>query len=172
MDLNKVMIIGRLVRDPELRTTGTGQTVASFSVATNFTWKDQSGAQQSRVEYHNIVAWRRLAEIVGQYLKKGRQIYVEGRLQTRSWDDQQGQKKYRTEVVADNMIMLGPGGGAGAGEGGGAGTGATAGISSSAGTAVSGGAVADTPTGAASESSGPTSGPAPDEEIRIEDIPF
>lgn len=170
MDLNKVMIIGRLVRDPELRTTGTGQTVASFSVATNFTWKDQSGEAKERVEYHNIVAWRRLAEIVGQYLKKGRQIYVEGRLQTRSWDDQQGQKKYRTEIVADNMIMLGSGGGVGAG--GGAGTGVTAGAPANTGASASGGATPSSPAGSVPESSGPSGGPVPDEEIRIEDIPF
>ncbi|MFH1425825.1 MAG: single-stranded DNA-binding protein [Candidatus Kerfeldbacteria bacterium] len=108
MDLNKVMIIGRLTRDPEIRTTTGGQNVASFSVATNRQWKDQNtGEKKSVTEYHNCVAWRRLAEIVGQYLTKGRQIYVEGHLQTRSWDDQTGQKKYRTEIVCDNMIMLG-----------------------------------------------------------------
>lgn len=107
MDLNKVMIIGRLTADPESRTTPNGQSVVSFSVATNLTWTDQSGQKQKKVEFHNIVAWRKLAEIISQYLSKGRQIYIEGRLQTRSWDDQNGVKKYRTEIVADNMIMLG-----------------------------------------------------------------
>lgn len=107
MDLNKVMIIGRLTRDPELRTIPSGQNVATFSVATSQQWKDASGQAQSRTEYHNIVAWRKLADIVGQYLKKGKQVYIEGRLQTRSWDDQSGNKKYRTEIIADNMIMLG-----------------------------------------------------------------
>ncbi len=107
MDLNKVMLIGRLTRDPELRTTPSGQTVANFSIATSMRWKDQSGNQQEKTEFHNIVAWRKLAEIVGQYLKKGSQIYLEGRLETRSWEAQDGQKKYRTEIVADNMIMLG-----------------------------------------------------------------
>lgn len=106
MDLNKAMIIGRLTRDPEVRTTPNGQNVASFSVATNFVWTDASGQKQDRPEYHNVVAWRKLADIIGQYLKKGSKVYIEGRLQTRSWDDQNGNKKYRTEIVADNMIML------------------------------------------------------------------
>ena len=106
MDLNKAMIIGRLTRDPEVRTTPQGQTVASFGVATNRVWTDQSGQKQEKVEYHNIVAWRRLAEICGQYLAKGRRVYIEGSLQTRDWVGQEGVKKYRTEIVANNMIML------------------------------------------------------------------
>jgi len=106
MNLNKAMIIGNVVRDPEMRSTPSGQNVSSFSVATNLVWKDQSGQKQEKVEFHNIVAWRRLAEIVGQYLKKGSKVYIEGRLQTRSWDDPSGVKKYRTEIVAENMIML------------------------------------------------------------------
>lgn len=113
MDLNKVMLIGRLTRDPEMRTTPNGQNVASFSVATSFRWKDQSGDQKERTEFHNIVAWRKLAEIVGQYLKKGKQVYIEGRLETRSWDGDDGKKRYKTEVVADNMIMLGSAGDSG-----------------------------------------------------------
>lgn len=108
MDLNKVMLIGRLTRDPEARTTPQGVTVTNFGLATSRVWKDERGNQQDRTEFHNIVAWRRLGEICAQYLTKGKQIYIEGHLQTRSWDDQQsGQKRYRTEVVADNMIMLG-----------------------------------------------------------------
>ena len=107
MDLNKVMIIGRLTANPEARTTPQGVTVTSFSIATNRVWKDQQGNQQDRVEYHNVTTWRRLAEICAQYLSKGRQVYVEGHLQTRTWDDADGKKNYRTEVVADNMIMLG-----------------------------------------------------------------
>ena len=107
MDLNKVMIIGRLTADPEARTTPQGITVTSFGVATNRVWKDQQGNQQDRTEFHNVVAWRRLAEICTQYLAKGRQIYIEGHLQTRSWEGQDGKKNYRTEIVADNMIMLG-----------------------------------------------------------------
>ncbi|MBT4349463.1 single-stranded DNA-binding protein [bacterium] len=106
MNLNKAMIIGNVVRDPEMRSTPSGQNVSSFSIATNLVWKDQSGQKQEKVEFHNIVAWRRLAEIVGQYLKKGSKVYIEGRLQTRSWDDPSGVKKYRTEIVAENMIML------------------------------------------------------------------
>jgi len=106
MDLNKAMIIGRITRDPEVKTTPTGQTVASFSVATNLTWTDQSGQKQEKVEFHNVVAWRRLAEIIGQYLKKGAKVYIEGRIQTRDWVGQDGIKKYRTEIIADNMIML------------------------------------------------------------------
>lgn len=112
MDLNKVMIIGRLTRDPEIRTTPGGASVASFSVATSFNWTDQQGQKKEQTEFHNVVAWRKLGEIVGQYLKKGSQVYIEGRLQTRSWDDKtSGQKRYRTEIVADNMIMLGRAGG-------------------------------------------------------------
>lgn len=107
MNLNKAMIIGNLTRDPEVKTIASGQTVANFSVATSFVWKDaQTGEQKSQVEYHNIVAWRRLGEICGQYLKKGSKVYIEGRLQTRNWDDQNGVKHYRTEINAENMIML------------------------------------------------------------------
>lgn len=106
MNLNKAMIIGNLTRDPEVRNTPSGQTVASFAVATNFIWKDQAGQKQERVEFHNVVAWRRLAEICGQYLRKGSKIYIEGRLQTRDWVGQDGVKRYRTEIVAENMIML------------------------------------------------------------------
>jgi len=106
MDLNKVMLIGNVTKDPEVRTTPQGVNVASFSIATNTTWTDSSGVKQEKAEYHNIVAWRKLAEIIGQYVKKGSKIYIEGKLQTRSWDDPSGVKKYRTEVVADNMIML------------------------------------------------------------------
>ena len=106
MNLNKAMIIGNVVRDPEMRTTPNGQNVTSFSVATNLVWTDQSGQKQEKVEFHNVVAWRKLAEIVGQYLKKGSKVYIEGRLQTRSWDDPNGVKRYRTEIIADNMIML------------------------------------------------------------------
>lgn len=118
MDLNKVQLIGRLTRDPEVKTTTSGQNVATFSVATSREWKDQqSGEKKSQTEFHNVVAWRKLADIVSQYLTKGRQVYIEGYLQTRSWDDPSGTKKYRTEIVADNMIMLGsnPSGGQGGG---------------------------------------------------------
>ena len=107
MDLNKVMLIGNLTRDPETRTTPGGATVTSFGIATNLVWTDQAGQRQSKPEFHNIVAWRKLGEICAQYLKKGNKIYLEGRIQTREWEAQDGTKRNRTEVVADNMIMLG-----------------------------------------------------------------
>jgi len=106
MNLNKVMIIGNVTRDPDVRTTSGGQNVALFSVATNRSWTDPNGGKKEQVEFHSVVAWRKLAEIIGQYVKKGGKIFVEGRLQTRSWDDPSGQKKYRTEIVAENIIML------------------------------------------------------------------
>lgn len=107
MDLNKVMLIGNVTRDPELRSTPSGQSVASFAIATNRVWKDpSSGERKSAAEFHNIVAWRKLAEICGQYLRKGSKVYVEGRLQTRSWQGQDGNKRYMTEVIMENMIML------------------------------------------------------------------
>ncbi len=106
MNLNKAMIIGNLTRDPEVRTTANGISVTSFGVATNFIWTDASGQRQEKAEFHNVVAWRKLAEICGQYLHKGSKVYIEGRLQTRSWDDQSGNKRYITEIVTDNMIML------------------------------------------------------------------
>jgi len=106
MDLNKAMIIGRLTQDPEIRTTPAGATVTSFGVATNLIWTDQSGQRQERVEFHNVVVWRRLAEIAGQYLKKGSKAYFEGRLQTRNWMGQDNVRRYRTEIIVDNLIML------------------------------------------------------------------
>ncbi|OGL87757.1 single-stranded DNA-binding protein [Candidatus Uhrbacteria bacterium RIFCSPLOWO2_02_FULL_49_11] len=106
MNLNKALLIGNLTRDPEARTTPDGTPVTTFSVATNLRWTDPSGNRQEKVEYHNIVAWRKLAEICGQYLRKGSKVYVEGRIQTRQWEDQQKQKRYRTEIVAENLIML------------------------------------------------------------------
>lgn len=153
MDLNKVMLIGRLTRDPESRTTPQGATVANFGIATGRVWKDQQGNRQEATEFHNIVAWRKLGEIAAQYLRKGKQVYIEGHLQTRSWDDQSGKKQYRTEVVADNMIMLGN----------------------------KGDAAAPAPSPAMSQQAStpqavaqidPASLPVSDEEIRIEDIPF
>jgi len=106
MDLNKVMLIGNLTRDPEVRATAQGASVATFAIATNLRWTNAAGEKQERAEFHNVVAWRRLADIAGQYLRRGMKVYVEGRLQTRTWDDAQGQKHWRTEVVADNLIML------------------------------------------------------------------
>ena len=107
MSINKVLLIGNLTRDPELRSTSSGQSVSNFGMATNRVWKDpNSGERKEAAEFHNIVMWGRLAEISGQYLRKGSKIYVEGRLQTRSWQDQSGNKKYMTEIVAENMQML------------------------------------------------------------------
>lgn len=106
-DLNKVMFIGRLTADPDLRTTTSGQSVANFRLATNRQWNDAQGQQQSQTEFTTIVAWGKLADIVKQYLRKGRQVYVEGRLQTRSFTDRQNQKQWRTEVVAEDVIFLG-----------------------------------------------------------------
>lgn len=109
---NKVFLIGNLGRDPEVRTTPSGQPVATFSLATNRRWKDREGGKREETEWHNVVCWARLAEIASQYLTKGRQIFVEGRIQTRSWDDQQsGEKKYRTEIICENFQMLGGRGG-------------------------------------------------------------
>jgi single-strand DNA-binding protein len=105
MNLNRVILIGNLTRDPEMRTISSGQSVCNFGMATNRTWTDQAGAKQQATEFHNIVAWRRLAEICGQYLKKGSLVMIEGRLQTRSWQAQDGTNRYRTEIVAENMQM-------------------------------------------------------------------
>ena len=106
MNLNKAMIIGNVTRDPELRQTASGASVATFSVATNFFWNDPAGQRQERVEFHNIVSWRKLAEICGQYLRKGSKVYIEGRLQTRDWVGKDGIKRFTTEIIAENMIML------------------------------------------------------------------
>lgn len=107
--LNKVQLIGNVTRDPEVRQIPSGQMVCTIGIATNRTWKDASGNKQDATEFHNIVCWGRLAEIAGQYVKKGTKVYFEGRLQTRSWDDQEsGKKAYRTEIVAENMIILTP----------------------------------------------------------------
>lgn len=106
MDLNKALVIGRLTRDPEMRTTPQGVNVTSFSVATNYVYNSPAGGKVEQVEYHNIVAWRKLGEIAHQYLKKGSRVYVEGRIQTRSWQGNDGQKRNRTEIVLENMIML------------------------------------------------------------------
>lgn len=166
MDLNKVMIIGRLTRDPETRTTPQGTPITSFSVATGRVWKDQNGVQQEKTEFHNVIAWRRLAEIAAQYLTKGRQVYIEGYLQTQSWDDKtSGQKRYRTEIVAENMIMLGNKGES------------PARIPSGTETSftplrqeATGGAAPEGSGGQGQEIAAPSN--VTDEEIRIEDIPF
>ena len=105
--VNKVILIGNLGKDPEIKYTPSGTAVAKFSLATNESFKDKSGQWQERTEWHNIVAWDRLAEIVGEYVKKGSKLYLEGRIQTSSWDDKEsGQKKYRTEIIANNLVLL------------------------------------------------------------------
>jgi single-strand DNA-binding protein len=104
--LNRGQIIGNVTRDAEVRQIPSGQTVASFSVATNRRWKDASGEWQDKADFHNVVAWGKLAEICSQYVKKGRKIYVEGRMQTSEWEGDDGQKRYRSEIVAENVILL------------------------------------------------------------------
>lgn len=106
MTLNKALIIGNLTRDPELRTVPSGQSVVSFGVATSRQWTGKDGQKQEQTEFHNVVAWGRLAEICSQFLAKGRKVYIEGRLQTREWEGQDGAKRQRTEIIAENMIML------------------------------------------------------------------
>ena len=108
--VNKVILVGNLGKDPELKHTGSGTAVATMTVATNERFKDKNGEWQDRTEWHNVVLWQRLAEIAAEYLKKGRSVYVEGRLQTRSWEDKQGQKRYTTEIVASDLVLLGGGG--------------------------------------------------------------
>ncbi len=107
MSVNKVILVGRLGQDPELKSTPSGMSVCNFSIATSENWVDRSGQKQERTEWHRIVVWGKLAENCGQYLKKGRQVYVEGYLQTRSWEDKDGQKRYTTEVVARIVQFLG-----------------------------------------------------------------
>src|SRR6202521_4765119 len=117
--INKVILVGRLGRDPELKYTASGVPFCRFSMATDDVWNDKgSGERQERTEWHNIVAWDRLAEICNQYLTKGRLVYIEGSLQTREWDDQEGNKRKTTEVRAREMVMLGGGPGEGTGGGG------------------------------------------------------
>lgn len=148
--LNKVQLIGNLTADPEIRETPNGQKVATFSVATNRKWKDASGMMQEAVEFHNCTAWRGLAEILEKYTSKGKKVYVDGYLQTRSWDDATtGQKRYKTEIVAENIILLSPA------------SGSTGGYDSS--SSYDSMPAAATPT---------RTKPAVEEEISIEDIPF
>lgn len=114
MSVNKVILVGRLGANPELRHTPSGASVANFNLATNESWVDKSGQKQERTEWHKIVVWGKVAELCNQYLSKGRQAYIEGRLQTRQWEDQNGQKRYTTEVQAQTVQFLGGAAGAGA----------------------------------------------------------
>lgn len=114
--LNKAQVIGNLTRDPELKKTPGGQSVCTVGVATNRYWTDSSGQKKDEAEYHNIVVWGKLAEICGQYLRKGMKVFFDGRLQTRNWEDEGGHKHYRTEIVAQDMIILSPKGEGGGGD--------------------------------------------------------
>lgn len=116
--INKVILVGRLGADPQLRYTPSGRASATFNLATNYTWKDNDGNMQERTDWHRIVAWGKLAEVMGEWLKKGSSVYLEGRLQTRNYDDANGVKKYITEVVVNDMEMLGRKGEGGSGGGG------------------------------------------------------
>lgn len=150
MDLNRATLLGRLTRDPEIRSTPSGQSVATIGVATGRVWTDQSGVKQERTEFHNCVLWGKLADIAGQYLSKGRRIYLEGRLETKDWAGQDGVKRYRTEIIVENMIMLdGPRGASAPG---------------TPGTA--------TPQPQQDFGDNNTSQNNPDDEIKVEDIPF
>ena len=160
LNLNRAMIIGNATRDVELRTTPNGKSVASFAVATNRRWTDASGEQKDEVQYHEIVCWGKLAEICGQYLAKGRKAYVEGRMQTRSWEGQDGQKRSTTEIVAENVILLDRAGGSAPASAGGGSPFAAPPISRPSGEAGSGSAGQNDPA------------PNPDDEIKVEDIPF
>jgi single-strand DNA-binding protein len=145
MDLNKVMIIGRLTRDPELRSLPSGKSVATMGVATGRAWTDANGQKQKQTEFHNVVMWGKLGEIANQYLHKGSKLYVEGRLQTRDWTGQDGAKRTRTEVIAENMIML---------------------DARAAGTSLSTGGAEPVPAAEAAPQE------VIEEEVRVEDIPF
>ena len=150
MYLNKALLYGNLTRDPELRALPSGQQVASFGIATNRSYKDRNGQKQEATEFHNVVAFGRPAEIIAQYMKKGRPMYIEGRIQTRNWDDKDsGKKNYRTEIVVENFQF---------GDGGGVGGSRSAGESA--------------PPTASAPSQDPQDIQYPDEEINPEDIPF
>lgn len=173
MSVNKVILVGRLGQNPEVRYTPSGAAVANFSIATNESWLDKSGQKQERTEWHRIVVWGKQAENCAQYLSKGRQAYVEGRLQTRQWQDKDGQTKYTTEVHAQTVQFLGGGAGAGAPREGaeagqdyanGNGGGRSAGYSAA--TSAAAGAV-----GAAAMAAGPATGGG-EPSFTEDDIPF
>jgi single-strand DNA-binding protein len=164
MSVNKVILVGRLGRDPETRYTGGGQAVANFSIATDETYKDRNGEKQKRTEWHKIVVWGKQAEIAQQYLKKGSLLFLEGRIQSREWQDKEGQKRTSFEIVASNFRMLGGrGDGAAAGAGAGAGGGGARHSDD-----FEGHAAPPDDSFGASPSGGGTSGP----DISDEDIPF
>ena len=156
MYLNKAILYGNLTKDPEIRALPSGIQVASFSIATNRVYKDKNGAKQEQVDFHNIVVFGRQAETAAQYLKKGQGVFVEGRIQTRSWDDKDGVKKYRTEIVADR-VQFGP---------------KSAGGGSYSGGTSSSGAKTETPSKAKGKAEDAGAIEYPQEEINPEDIPF
>jgi single-strand DNA-binding protein len=151
MYLNKVFLYGNLTKDPEMKALPSGIQVANLSLATNRTWKDKDGRKQEAVEYHNAVVFGKQAELIGQYMKKGNPLFLDGRIQTRSWDAQDGQKKYRTEIIVENF-QFGP-----------KSTGGAAGYT---------GAPANPSTTSAPKSDDFSEIQYPDEEINVEDIPF
>ncbi|MBI2473480.1 single-stranded DNA-binding protein [Candidatus Uhrbacteria bacterium] len=156
--LNRATIIGNLTREPEVRQIPSGQSVCSFAVATNRSWASADGQKQEASEFHNIVAWGKLAEICAQYLNKGRKVYIEGRLQTRDWEGQDGVRRYRTEIVAENLIILDRGTGP-----------AATSTPSNPGFSMGGGSKTFTPPPPPMKDD---PAPNPDDEIKIEDIPF
>jgi single-strand DNA-binding protein len=182
--VNKVILVGNLGRDPEIRSLPSGQPVASFSIATSRKWRDKDGSRQEQTEWHNIVCFGKQAEIAGQYLQRGKQVFIEGRIHTNTWEDRQtGEKKYRTEIVCENFQMLGGGGARGD-----AGSGDAAGYGGSGGYGGGGGSYAGGRSGGYSQrerpsqgergaepSPGPGGGSAPDDygpEPSDDDIPF
>lgn len=192
--VNKVIIIGNLGADPDVRTTPSGQTVATLSIATSENFTTRDGQRQERTEWHRVVVWNKLAELAQRYLQKGRKVYIEGRIQTRSWDDQQtGQKRYSTEIIANEMTFLdsgrgdgesaghGGGGGGRASYGGGGGSGGGGGYGGGGGGGApragggqrpATGSQAGAPQGAPQGQEGTPSHGAPDPEFFDDDIPF
>lgn len=161
MSVNKVILVGRLGRDPETRYTGGGQAVANFSVATDESYKDKNGERQKRTEWHRITAWGKLAEICQQYLKKGTMVYIEGRIQSREWQDKEGQKRTSFDIVANTMKMLSSRGDAAAASAGGG-----------AGARTGGGDEFESHAAPAEESYGGSAPSPAGPEISDEDIPF
>ena len=171
MNVNKAIIVGRLTRDPEKKVIPSGQTVTNFSVATSTKWKGQDGQQNEKTEFHNVIAWGKRGEVIAQYMTKGQEIFVEGRLETRSWDDQEsGKKMYRTEIILDNFEFGAKPTGAGASQGE---------YNSNQNTAPANNNQASTPAPANEEVNIPAPEEIPtidvdadQEEIKVEDIPF
>ncbi len=159
MNVNKVILVGRLTRDPEIRSTPSGQSVATIGMATNNYWTDKSGQKQERTEFHTVVLWGKLAEIAGQYLTKGQECYVEGRLQTRTYTGKDGVERKAVEIVGETMQL-----GSRAGQGGGV----SGGVRPMAAAVATGGATKPTP----KEEDIPTINLDDDKEIKIEDVPF